>query len=220
MGLAAKKEPLSLALLLVLAALSGLCQSISVAESRSSEAHIRRSSPTSTSSSLTAKNVSKTSTDHKDDSSSMTDGPQLPRRPVPTKPQPPPAHWPTLSEILSEIHIKENLNPSSATKASTKRKRRKNGKVAMVQNDVPIKEANTGTGQRLKRRRRKKATTSHPPTASDEAVGSLAKLSTPSSKSSTSNRLASTVIDVAELGITDYGWNEDNIKFDFMTGKN
>ena len=35
------------------------------------------------------------------------------------------------------------------------------------------------------------------------------------------HKIPATVIDVAELGITDFGlWNEDNIKLDFITGKN
>ena len=32
-------------------------------------------------------------------------------------------------------------------------------------------------------------------------------------------KIPATVIDVADLGITDFGWNEDNIKLDFITGK-
>ena len=34
-----------------------------------------------------------------------------------------------------------------------------------------------------------------------------------------SEKIPATVIDVAELGITDFGWNEDNIKLDFITGR-
>ena len=34
-----------------------------------------------------------------------------------------------------------------------------------------------------------------------------------------SEKIPATVIDVAELGISDFGWNEDNIKLDFITGR-
>ena len=34
-----------------------------------------------------------------------------------------------------------------------------------------------------------------------------------------SEKIPATVIDVADLRITDFGWNEDNIKLDFITGR-
>ncbi len=177
------------------------------------------------------------------------------KRPDPTRPQPPPAHWPTLSEIISDMNIKDvvadsessvdssssNVHTTMTKKNKGKRGRmRKNAYHDLATSASPF-EAPKGTlvgksdgsstdfsvvnkGRRAEsnkgkvrkksgRRRRKKATTSPPPGGGGGA--NPTKLSTPSS----SNRMASTVIDVAELGITDYGWNEDNIKFDFMTGR-
>ena len=47
--------------------------------------------------------------------------------------------------------------------------------------------------------------------------------SLPTTTSSTTMTMVSeipaTVFDVADFGITDIGWNEDNIKLDFITGK-
>lgn len=53
---------------------------------------------------------------------------------------------------------------------------------------------------------------------SDDDVVTLVAASAPTD--ATTQKITANVIDVAQLGITDFGlWNEDNIKLDFMTGR-
>ena len=59
--------------------------------------------------------------------------------------------------------------------------------------------------------------------SSSESKDRDTRNSLPTTTSSTTMTMVSeipaTVFDVADFGITDIGWNEDNIKLDFITGK-
>ena len=48
---------------------------------------------------------------------------------------------------------------------------------------------------------------------------SLPTTTTSSTTMTMLSEIPATVFDVADFGITDIGWNEDNIKLDFITGK-
>ena len=129
--------------------------------------------------------------------------PAILRKSQPTIGEPTASRWPTLAEVIT--------NAGNGIKPST-------SLLDMLHNEsekVKMKIDNTVAPE---------AVTS-PAAGSSNLIGGLGGGGQPVTMASTAaqqhtkEKIPATVIDVAELGITDFGWNEDNIKLDFITGK-
>jgi hypothetical protein len=155
------------------------------------------------------------------------------------------SRWPTLAEAITNAELLEKngskLRPSASLlgllEEEEAEKKNHSSIILMKKSEKKIKKIKMTKQKKRKGRSNTAAaadlimTSSTAATAADRRVdrrateqGVVMTSSTTTAERVTSSaaatKVAAIVIDVAEMGIsTDLGWNEDNIKFDFMTGK-